>query len=54
MTLLEALADERKMLEDEIQADNLEIRSRIDHRAEKIAAKQRIEKEMEFLAGGMD
>lgn len=54
MTLLEALADERKMLEREIEADSVEIRRLIDHRMEKQVALRQVEKQMAFLAGGMD
>lgn len=46
MTLLEALADERKLLEREMRDYSAEIKSLIDRRFEKWLALQKVEREM--------
>lgn len=50
MTILQALADERKTLESEMQADTLEIRRLIGHRFDKWLALQKVEREMLTIA----
>lgn len=50
MTLLEALADERKMLEREMRDYSAEIKSLIERRFDKWLALQKVEREMLTIA----
>ena len=54
MTILQALADERKMLQAEYDADSLEIKRIIEHRFEKWLALERIKREMRAIGKDLE